>query len=244
MSDKFRELFIIYLCRAHYGVVQQVDKLMRKLWGVSYENGVSYLEKKNYTDDDLSKEIKGPRKLIWTVNENLISNRTVLEKVYKSLNKQSANLTFKYHMGIAVGGDIEIFQDPKMQEILSRLDTTQEQRHEFEILRNKVITTYSAEQKRLFKVHIYRYQIPPNYDMAQLLWDMKRACMMSEQTAEQAEAQSQTPTVDKYSRPSILQELVADFTVQLPPRDHKHKPPQDEPEPPNNKPHQRANADS
>lgn len=60
---------------------------MNRLWGRGFEGGITFLEKKNYVDDN-DTEIKGPRKLFWTVNENLLSNRTVLEKIFKNGPKE------------------------------------------------------------------------------------------------------------------------------------------------------------
>lgn len=223
MSDKFRELFIVYLCRAHYGVVQQVDKLMRKLWGVSYKNGVSYLEKKNYTDEDPSKEIKGPRKLIWTINENLISNRTVLEKVYKSLNKQAATMHYKVYMGYGLTQEIDFFQEPKVQEVLFRPDITPEQREDYSKLRNEVIAGFSLDQRRMFKMHISRYQIPDHYDMAQLLWDMKRACMKSQEAVDPMDPLKRIMLTAMPIEPPATVAAppqVSDLQIQLPQKDN------------------------
>jgi hypothetical protein len=83
LSDKFRRLFILYLCNAQYGIAHYIDGLMARLWSKGFENGITFLEKKNYIDDR-DTEIKGPRKLFWTINENLLSNRMVLEKIFKN----------------------------------------------------------------------------------------------------------------------------------------------------------------
>lgn len=56
---------------------------MNRLWSKGYEGGMSFLEKKNFSSGTET-EIKGPRKLFWTINENLLSNRIVLEKIYKN----------------------------------------------------------------------------------------------------------------------------------------------------------------
>ena len=73
----------MYLCNAQYGIGYYIDCLMVRLWGKGFENGITFLEKKNYLDDR-NREIKGPRKLFWTINENLLSNRIVLEKIFKN----------------------------------------------------------------------------------------------------------------------------------------------------------------
>jgi len=86
LSEGFRKLFIVYLCHAQYGISHPIDKLINRLWGKGFQSGISYLEKKNYTDGP-EVEIKGPRKLFWTINENLLSNRIVLEKIYKNIGK-------------------------------------------------------------------------------------------------------------------------------------------------------------
>lgn len=83
LSDKFRKLFILYLCNAQYGISHYIDSLMNRLWSKGYEGGMSFLEKKSFNSGQET-EIKGPRKLFWTINENLLSNRIVLEKLYKN----------------------------------------------------------------------------------------------------------------------------------------------------------------
>lgn len=230
MSDRFRELFIIYLCRAHYGVIEQVDKLMRKLWGVSYENGVSYLEKRNYTDDNATKEIKGPRKLIWTMNENLISNRTVLEKVYKSLNKQATNFRYQVHMGLGGGlPEVEYFQEPRIMSIISRPGVTKEDQEIFYRLKTEVLTSYSLEEKAKFRENISRYEIPENYDMAQLLWDLKRACMQSRPYSEKQASVVGIPLIPSILQPSSdvrVDAPISNLEVVVPPMDLKIRCPQ------------------
>lgn len=232
MSDKFRELFIIYLCRAHYGVIQQVDKLMRKLWGVSYENGVSYLEKRNYTDDNLSKEFKGPRKLIWTMNENLISNRTVLEKVYKSLTKQATSARFQTHMGLTGSlplPELDFFEDPRVIAVVSNPGVTKEDLEEFRTLKNEVLRSYNLEERNKFRENISRYQIPPNYDMAQLLWDLKRACILSKPYSEKQVPAPAAPVIAANLQPptnNVNQAPVANLEILLPPIDFKIRCPQ------------------
>lgn len=83
LSDKFRQLFILYLCNAQYGISHYIDSLMARLWSKGFETGITFLEKKNYIGDK-DAEVKGPRKLFWTINENLLSNRIVLEKILKN----------------------------------------------------------------------------------------------------------------------------------------------------------------
>lgn len=73
----------MYLCNAQYGISHYIDSLMNRLWSKGYEGGMSFLEKKSFSSGTET-EIKGPRKLFWTINENLLSNRIVLEKIYKN----------------------------------------------------------------------------------------------------------------------------------------------------------------
>lgn len=85
MSENFVWLFIRYLRLKNYGIEQLIDPLITRLWKKGFEQGMGYLQKKDYSDS--SKVVKGPRKLFWTINEQLITNRIVLEKIKRSVDE-------------------------------------------------------------------------------------------------------------------------------------------------------------
>lgn len=125
--------------------------------------------------------------------------------------------------------EVEYFHEPRIMSIISTPSVTKEDQEIFYRLKSEVLNSYSLEEKAKFRENISRYEIPDNYDMAQLLWDLKRACMQSRPHAEKQASTVGIPLIPSILQPSLdvrIDAPINNLEVVVPPMDLKIRCPQ------------------